>query len=224
MTCGVIAPAIVLPADAQQWSPEDLRRAIVHELEHVRRADWLTHCLARVACAVYWFHPLVWIAWRELRARSGARLRRCGAAPRRGDGLRRSARSCLAARLSSRTGPPVLAMANRHDLSSRVLAVLDARQRARPRGSAVDRLRCAPSPRRRHCRSRRFASSPPRRPPTPSKRDGKAGADAQKFDVDLDQALRERTADAARTAIVAGRIPEHIAGTASPSSAARSSG
>ena len=26
----------------------------------------MSHCLARAVCAVYWFHPLVWIAWRQL--------------------------------------------------------------------------------------------------------------------------------------------------------------
>ncbi len=66
MTCGVVHPAIVLPLDAQTWEAEDLNRAMVHELEHVRRGDWVSHCLARAVCAVYWFHPLVWIAWRQL--------------------------------------------------------------------------------------------------------------------------------------------------------------
>ena len=43
-----------------------LRRAFVHELEHVRRRDWWVHLAARVTCALYWFHPLVWIAYRQL--------------------------------------------------------------------------------------------------------------------------------------------------------------
>jgi len=128
MTCGVLTPAIVLPFDAEQWSDEDLRRAIVHEMEHVRRGDWLSHCLARVACAIYWFHPLVWIAWRQLvleaeRACDDAVLHRAEATAYADQLI------VLAERLSSRTGPPVLAMANRHDLASRVRAVLDARQR-----------------------------------------------------------------------------------------------
>ena len=66
MTCGVLHPAIVLPADAQTWDAQDLNRALVHELAHVRRGDWLIHCLSRAVCSVYWFHPLVWIAWRKL--------------------------------------------------------------------------------------------------------------------------------------------------------------
>ena len=66
MTCGVLHPAIVLPRDAENWQPEDLNRALVHELDHVRRGDWITLCLAQALCAVYWFHPLVWAAWRRL--------------------------------------------------------------------------------------------------------------------------------------------------------------
>src|SRR6185436_19249408 len=66
MTSGAFRPTIVLPVDAPTWPIADLSRAIAHELEHVRRADWLTQCLARMICAVYWFHPLVWIAREQL--------------------------------------------------------------------------------------------------------------------------------------------------------------
>ena len=65
-TYGVFRPIVFLPYDAENWSEDALRRALRHELEHLSRADWLMHCLARMACAVYWFHPLVWIAWRRL--------------------------------------------------------------------------------------------------------------------------------------------------------------
>jgi beta-lactamase regulating signal transducer with metallopeptidase domain len=51
---------------ARAWSRDDLCRALIHELEHVARADWAGQCAARIACAIYWFHPLVWMAWREL--------------------------------------------------------------------------------------------------------------------------------------------------------------
>src|SRR5262249_40443351 len=65
VTCGFVRPAIVLPPYTQAWEAEELSRAVVHELEHVRRFDWASHCLARIACSVYWFHPLVWVAWRQ---------------------------------------------------------------------------------------------------------------------------------------------------------------
>lgn len=135
MTCGIVRPAIVLPPDAQHWDAQDLRRALVHELEHVLRGDWATHCAARLACAIYWFHPLVWIAWRELsleaeRACDDAVLRRSEATVYADQLVH------LAARLSTAARTPVLAMANRADLAARVTAVLDSR---RPRGRAGTR-------------------------------------------------------------------------------------
>jgi len=132
LTFGIVSPAILLPVDAETWSDGDLRRAIVHELEHVRRADWLTQCLGRVVCAVYWFHPLAWVAWRQFvieaeRACDDAVLRRSEATAY-ADQL-----VGLAARLSAAARQPLLAMANRRDLSTRVRAVLNSDQ---PRGRA----------------------------------------------------------------------------------------
>src|SRR5262249_12524134 len=66
MTCSVLRPVVIFPEDAQNWDEKDVERALIHELEHVRRGDWVIHCFARVACAAYWFHPLVWVAWRQL--------------------------------------------------------------------------------------------------------------------------------------------------------------
>jgi TonB family protein len=128
MTCGLVRPAIVLPPDARNWEQEDLHRAIVHELEHVRRRDWAIHCVARTVCAVSWFHPLVWIAWRQLTLEAE---RACDDAV-----LGRSEATAyadqlvgLAQRLSKSAKPPLLAMASHADLAARVGAVLDGRQR-----------------------------------------------------------------------------------------------
>lgn len=128
MTCGVVHSAIVLPTDAQTWEVEDLNRAMVHELEHVRRGDWASQCAARAIGAAYWFHPLIWIARRQLLLEAE---RSCDDAV-----LERSEATAyanqlvgLAKRLSATQRSPLLAMANRADLSARVGAVLDARQR-----------------------------------------------------------------------------------------------
>src|SRR6185503_13517688 len=66
-TAGVRRPIIVFPTDADDWSDDDVRRALVHELEHIRRADWVVLLCSRAVCVAYWFHPLAWIAWRRLR-------------------------------------------------------------------------------------------------------------------------------------------------------------
>jgi uncharacterized protein (TIGR03435 family) len=113
----------------------------MHELEHVRRGDWLSHCLARAVCAAYWFHPLVWIASRQIaleaeRSCDDAVLRRSEATAYADQLVR------LAQRLSTVRKTPALAMASRSDLSSRVRAVLDSRQRRGRAGTILIALAC----------------------------------------------------------------------------------
>ena len=141
MTCGVLDAAIVLPQDAPAWSAADLNRALLHELEHVRRRDSLTHCLARAICAAWWFHPLVWIAWRRLTVEAE---RACDDAV-----LRRSEATAyadqlvgLAQKLSLSAKVPFLAMASRADLAARVGAVLDSRQSRGRAGKLAVALAC----------------------------------------------------------------------------------
>ncbi len=135
MTYGITSAVVLLPVDSERWTREDLRRAIVHELEHVRRGDWLTQCLARVVCACYWFHPCVWIVWRQLvveaeRACDDAVLRRASADVSQASEATEYADQLvvLAQRLSALANQPQLAMASRRDLSTRITAVLDSRQ------------------------------------------------------------------------------------------------
>ena len=130
VTCSLLRPAILLPADAREWSELDVRRAFVHELEHIRRGDWAVHILARAICALYWFHPLVWVAWRQLCLEAE---RACDDAVLLGAERADYAEQLviLARRLSNTVAPPALSMANRSDLSRRVSAILDSKQ---PRG------------------------------------------------------------------------------------------
>lgn len=127
MTFGFVNPVIVLPLDARTWANEDLARAVVHELEHVRRGDWATQCLARAACSLYWFHPLVWIARQQLALEAE---RACDdAVIGRSDATAYADQLVdLAERLTIARHQPLLAMANQSDLAARVTAVLDARQ------------------------------------------------------------------------------------------------
>ncbi len=70
VTWGVLRPVVLLPMQSAAWSEECLRAAFLHELAHVQRFDWPTQLLARLACALYWWHPLVWWATRQARAES----------------------------------------------------------------------------------------------------------------------------------------------------------
>ena len=123
MTCGIAHPAIGLPIDARDWSATGLRQALIHEVEHIRRADWLVLVLSRAVCSLYWFHPLVWIAARRLRLECEYA---CDDAVVR-VGERASYAQQLvsmARRLSDGVSHPALSMADRRDLAKRVDAVL----------------------------------------------------------------------------------------------------
>jgi beta-lactamase regulating signal transducer with metallopeptidase domain len=67
MTWGVLFPVIVLPQESSAWSGEWRRVVLLHELAHIKRRDCLTQTLAHLACALYWFNPLVWFVARRLR-------------------------------------------------------------------------------------------------------------------------------------------------------------
>jgi uncharacterized protein (TIGR03435 family) len=123
MTYGGLRPVIVLPHDAHQWSGSDLRRALLHELEHARRRDWPVHLAARAVCALYWFHPLVWIAWRRLCLEAE---RACDdVVLREENGADYAAQLVLLARRITRHDAlPLLSIAGRSHLSTRVAAML----------------------------------------------------------------------------------------------------
>ncbi len=61
---GLMRPVIVLNDRAVEASGE-AEAIIAHELAHVARMDWIKLLLARVATALFWFNPLVWLLARE---------------------------------------------------------------------------------------------------------------------------------------------------------------
>ena len=61
---GVLRPTIVLSPKAVAATGE-AEAIIAHELAHVARLDWAKLLGARVACAVFWFNPFVWMLARE---------------------------------------------------------------------------------------------------------------------------------------------------------------
>ena len=136
MTFGIRRPVIVLPLDAREWSEAELRRALMHEIEHIQRGDWLMQIVARTVAAVYWFHPLVWTAWRRLGLEAE---RSCDDAVVISEDSADYAEQLvsLAQRMSAAPVQPMLGMANRSDLSTRVTAVLDDRLRRGRAGFAL---------------------------------------------------------------------------------------
>jgi len=61
---GVFRPTIILPQ--RDYTHDELKLIISHELVHLRRKDVLVKWLVLIATALHWFNPLVWLARREV--------------------------------------------------------------------------------------------------------------------------------------------------------------
>jgi beta-lactamase regulating signal transducer with metallopeptidase domain len=135
---GILRCYLMLPATARNWSADQLRSVLLHELAHIKRHDTTAQLLTQLACALHWFNPLVWLAaWRL----SVERERACDDLVLE-SGVRPSAYAGhllgvvtghLPARWSHSCG---LAMARKSSLEGRLAAVLSANLNRR-RVSAV---------------------------------------------------------------------------------------
>ena len=63
---GLFRPCVFLPEEASTWDAERLRIVLLHEIGHLKRRDLWTQWLSQSVCALYWFHPLVWMLNRSL--------------------------------------------------------------------------------------------------------------------------------------------------------------
>lgn len=57
---GIFKPGIYLPSDMGQ---EQMDYVLAHEQAHLKRKDHLWKVLGYLLLAVYWFHPLIWVAF-----------------------------------------------------------------------------------------------------------------------------------------------------------------
>ena len=65
----VLRPMIILPADGcSTLDDEELESLLCHECAHVARRDNLLGVAEAVACSLFWFNPLVWLAHRRIAA------------------------------------------------------------------------------------------------------------------------------------------------------------
>lgn len=128
VTWGVWRPCVVLPDAACTWSDERLDAVITHELSHVVRRDALSHLIAQVTAAVWWWHPLMWMAVRSARLE---RERACDdlvltKGARASDYATDLMTFVDALKPSSLHSPTTLAMARHSQLEGRVMAILDS--------------------------------------------------------------------------------------------------
>ncbi len=144
MAWGIFRPAVLMPRDADHWPARRLRIVLLHELAHVKRRDCLTHVLAQIACAAYWFNPLAWIAARHVRTERERAcddlVLACGTrGPDYADQLLEVARVMRSGRFPAVLAGASLAMAHRSQLEGRLIAILDP---SVPR-AGISRLRTA---------------------------------------------------------------------------------
>lgn len=201
LTWGALRPVLCVPAEANAWPDQRRRLVLLHELAHVRRWDWLTQLGAHVACALYWFNPLVWLAARQMRIE---RERACddlvlASGTRASDYAQELV--ALAAGLSSSRLSTLVAvpMARRGGLEDRLRGILD-RRRSRAAlttaavclGAAVAAATISPlamlraAPQTTHAAAdevrtdddppadNRAAAGPPQRDPTPEELEARA--------------------------------------------------
>jgi beta-lactamase regulating signal transducer with metallopeptidase domain len=128
ITAGVLRPAVVVPPDFDEWPAAWQRAALLHELAHIARFDTLAQALARLACIAYWFNPLAWVAARALREECE---RACDdyvlASGTRASDYARELLDLACAIPALKVSPSAVALARRHSLRGRLLAILDAR-------------------------------------------------------------------------------------------------
>lgn len=134
LTWGLVRPVVALPVAARAWSRADRMIVLRHELEHVRTGDCAFALIARIVCALYWFHPGAWWLARGLNADCELACdgRVIASGVRRSDYaelLVNVAESLRANVLAPRTA---LALSQRSGLRGRLMALVDTGYAARP--------------------------------------------------------------------------------------------
>ena len=124
--CGLLTPIIVLPSSCDAWSADRRDAVMMHELAHISRGDLAMNMFSHVVRALYWFHPLAWLAAYRLRVEGE---RACDDAVLRAGALPSDYAEHLLSivRTVGNAVPTVaLAMARRSDFEGRLLAILEA--------------------------------------------------------------------------------------------------
>jgi beta-lactamase regulating signal transducer with metallopeptidase domain/DUF4097 and DUF4098 domain-containing protein YvlB len=136
ITWGLRRTIIAVPTDARDWDDERRRVVLDHELAHAARGDHLARLIGVIACALYWFHPLLWAAFRRQtieseRAADDHVLVRGTRGPDYAAHLLEIARRSRGLR---QAGMVAIGMARHSELEGRLVAALDEqRERRAPR-------------------------------------------------------------------------------------------
>jgi beta-lactamase regulating signal transducer with metallopeptidase domain len=132
LSWGVLRPVILIDR-ASLARPQYADAILAHEVAHVARRDWLSLMLSRLAVALFWLNPLVWLVERALvqdveEAADDQAIDRVEPVA--------YARTLLACVRSAAAMPAAAnSMAATSGLSRRVAAILDDKRRRAPAGS-----------------------------------------------------------------------------------------
>ncbi|QDT89937.1 M56 family metallopeptidase [Gimesia algae] len=143
ITFGLWNPCVVLPDDATNWDEERRQVVLLHELAHVKRLDVPLQMIARLGCALFWFHPLVWWSAHQMRLEREHACDDCVLLAGQEPSVYASQLLEIAHQLSnqSRFTTAALCMARKSQLEGRLLAVLDT-QRSRAQVGLLRTLSC----------------------------------------------------------------------------------
>jgi beta-lactamase regulating signal transducer with metallopeptidase domain len=128
-------PVILIDPDTLD-EPEEADAILAHELAHVARRDWPALIATRIAAAVFWFNPLVWLLEREI-VQQAEEAADCEAAAHVEPA--RYAQTLLSwAQVTGRAIPANSIAPRQSALGRRIRAILDRRER--PQGSAWTKI------------------------------------------------------------------------------------
>ncbi len=132
VAAGVLHRMIFVPQQWNQWSEENRQIILDHEMAHHHRRDPLWRWIAEITCAIHYYNPLVF--WMSRRLTMQCEFACDARVVERGVPVTNYAQVlCDCAAMKPMRGP-VLAMAERSSLESRVLRLVKP---ARPIGSAT---------------------------------------------------------------------------------------
>lgn len=63
---GLFVPQVVVPVQTSSWSNEVIDDVFMHELNHIKRLDWLSMLFGYVMASLYWMNPLSWYLLKTL--------------------------------------------------------------------------------------------------------------------------------------------------------------
>ncbi|WP_106498327.1 BlaR1 family beta-lactam sensor/signal transducer [Lentibacillus sp. Marseille-P4043] len=68
LTFGIFKTYVILPRHAETWlSMDEIKYILLHELHHYKYKDIATNYLIVLFQTLYWFNPLIWMAFKKMR-------------------------------------------------------------------------------------------------------------------------------------------------------------